>query len=234
MCNLYNITTTQEAVRQWTRTLRDISGNLEPSVDIYPNQPGPVVRNTPDGERELAKMLWGLPTPPERMKGKADYGTTNVRNPQYSHWQQFVGVEHRCVVPVTSFAEPSPAPNDKDPDTGIQRNYWFARDESRPLFFFAGFWTRWQGVRKVKDGPGDFELFAFMTTKPNALIAPIHEKAMPVILTTPEETEAWLTAPWSEARHLQRTATDDALVIVEKPATQIKFTQLAPAQGSLF
>ncbi|WP_245489721.1 SOS response-associated peptidase family protein, partial [Mesorhizobium sp. M2D.F.Ca.ET.140.01.1.1] len=59
----------------------------------------------------------------------------------------------------------------------------------------AGFWTRWQGIRKVKDGPGDFELFAFMTTKPNALIAPIHEKAMPVILTTSEETEAWLTAP---------------------------------------
>ncbi|RWH07717.1 MAG: SOS response-associated peptidase, partial [Mesorhizobium sp.] len=45
MCNLYNITTSQEAIRQWTRALRDISGNLEPSVDIYPNQPAPVVRN---------------------------------------------------------------------------------------------------------------------------------------------------------------------------------------------
>ncbi|MGX5840791.1 SOS response-associated peptidase [Mesorhizobium sp. ArgA1] len=234
MCNLYNITTTQEAVRQLTRTLRDISGNLEPSVDIYPNQPGLVVRNTTDGGRELAKLLWGLPTPPERMKGKADYGTTNVRNPQYSHWQQYVGVGHRCVVPVTSFAEPSPTPNDKDPETGIQRNYWFARDESRPLFFFGGFWTPWQGVRRVKDGPGDFELYAFMTTKPNALIAPIHEKAMPVILTTPEDTEAWLTAPWSEARHLQRTAPDDALMIVDKPATQIKFPQQSAAQGSLF
>jgi putative SOS response-associated peptidase YedK len=64
-----------------------------------------------------------------------------------------------------------------------------------------------------------------MTTKPNALIAPIHEKAMPVILTTQEETETWLTAPWSEARRLQRTAPDGALVIVEKPATQIKFPQ---------
>ncbi|RWB08071.1 MAG: SOS response-associated peptidase [Mesorhizobium sp.] len=234
MCNLYNITTTQEAVRQWTHTMRDVSGNLEPSLDVYPNQPGLVVRNTADGERELAKLLWGLPTPPERIKGKADYGTTNVRNPQYSHWQQYVGVEHRCVVPVTSFAEPSPTPNDKDPDTGIQRNYWFARDESRPLFFFAGFWTRWQGVRKVKDGPGDFELFAFMTTKPNAVIAPIHEKAMPVILTTPEDAQAWLIAPWAEARHLQQTSPDDALVIVEKPATQIKFPQQVPTQGSLF
>ena len=176
--------------------------------------------------------LTSIPINPAR--SSATRQTGSVSNPQYSHWQQFVGVEHRCVVPVTSFAEPSPTPSDKDPETGIQRNYWFARDESLPLFFFAGFWTQWQGVRKVKDGPGDFELFAFMTTKPNALIAPIHEKAMPVILTTSEETEAWLTAPWAEARHLQRTAPDDALVIVEKPATQIKFPQQAPAQGSLF
>lgn len=135
MCNLYNITTSQDAIREWTRALRDIMGNLEPSLDVYPNMPGPVVRNAPDGQRELAKLLWGMPTPIERVKGKADYGTTNIRNPQYAHRQQFIGVESRCVVPVTSFAEPSPTPNDKDPETGIQRNYWFARSEDRPLFF---------------------------------------------------------------------------------------------------
>lgn len=82
-----------------------------------------------------------MPAPVERMKGKADYGTTNIRNPQYGHWQQYVGVEHRCVVPVTSFAEPSPTPGDKDPETGIQRNYWFALNEDRPLFFFADLWS---------------------------------------------------------------------------------------------
>ncbi|RWB20390.1 MAG: SOS response-associated peptidase [Mesorhizobium sp.] len=232
MCNLYNITTSQEAIRQWTRTLRDIAGNLEPSIDIYPNQFGPVVRNSADGSRELANLRWGMPTPPERMRGNADSGTTNVRNPQYAHWQPYLGVENRCVVPVTSFAEPSPTP-EKDPETGIQKNYWFALSEDRPLFFFAGLWTPWHGVRKVKEGPGDHEIYGFLTTKPNALIAPIHEKAMPVILTTAEETELWLTAPWSEAKKLQRTAPDDALVIVEKPATQIKIPQ-APTQGSLF
>lgn len=94
----------------------DIMGNLEPSLDVYPNMPGAVVRNAPDGQRELAKLLWGMPTPAERVKGKADYGTTNIRNPQYGHWQQYVGMENRCVVPVTSFAEPSPTPNDKDPE----------------------------------------------------------------------------------------------------------------------
>ncbi|WP_425374549.1 SOS response-associated peptidase family protein [Mesorhizobium waimense] len=150
-----------------------------------------------------------------------------------SWWRSFVGVENRCVVPVTSFAEPSPTPNDKDPETGVQKNYWFALSEERPLFFFAGPGTPWQGVRKVKEGPGDHELYGFMTTKPNALIAPIHEKAMPVILKTRDDIEAWLTAPWSEAKRLQRPAPDDALVIVGKPATQIKFPVQSPAQGIL-
>ncbi|TIM23506.1 MAG: hypothetical protein E5Y74_05570 [Mesorhizobium sp.] len=29
-CNLYNLTTSKEAIRQWTSALRDILGNLEP------------------------------------------------------------------------------------------------------------------------------------------------------------------------------------------------------------
>ncbi|MER9654387.1 SOS response-associated peptidase [Mesorhizobium sp. M0152] len=234
MCNLYNITTSQEAIRQFTGALRDILGNLEPSIDIYPNQFGAVVRNASDGLRELASLRWGMPTPTERVRGNSDPGTTNVRNPQYAHWQQYVGTEHRCVVPVTSFAEPSPNPTDVDPETGIKRNYWFALDETCPLFFFAGLWTPWHGVRKVKEGPGDHEVYGFMTTKPNALVAGIHEKAMPVILTKQEEVETWLNAPWLEAKRLQRTAPEDALVIVEKPATQIKNPQPAPTQGSLF
>ena len=45
MCNLNNITTSQDAIREWTRAMRDIMGNLEPSLDVYPNMPGAVVRN---------------------------------------------------------------------------------------------------------------------------------------------------------------------------------------------
>lgn len=56
MCNLYNVTTTQQAIIELSRAMRDVVGNLEPSLDIYPNYAAPVVRNTPDGTRELTKL----------------------------------------------------------------------------------------------------------------------------------------------------------------------------------
>ena len=53
-----------------------------------------------------------------------------------------------------------------------------------------------------------------MTAEANALVAPIHPKAMPVILTTPEEIEVWLEADIGAAVALQRSLPDDALRIV--------------------
>ena len=41
---------------------------------------------------------------------------------------------------------------------------------------------------------------------------------MPVILTSHEEVETWLTADWNEAKTLQRPLPDDRLVILETPA----------------
>jgi putative SOS response-associated peptidase YedK len=72
---------------------------------------------------------------------------------------------------------------------------WFALGEDRPLACFAGIWTKWTSVRKTKEGEITCDLFAFLTTEANAEVAPIHPKAMPVILTTEEEVDVWLNAP---------------------------------------
>lgn len=237
MCNLYNVTTNQEAIRQLTRAMIDSIGNLEPELDLYPDQMGPIVRNTPAG-RELAKVRWGLPSSQKaqldaatkradklRAKGKQvnfdellrmepDGGTTNVRNTSSRHWARWLGVENRCVVPFTRFAEPDPA---SKIEGGRTPNAWFAGSADEPLMFFAGLWVpQWRSVRKVKEGEITVDLYGFLTTEPNGIVGPIHQKAMPVILRDQDEVETWLTAPWAEAKALQRPLPDDELVLLPK------------------
>ena len=207
---MYSMVSNKEAIRAFANFLRVAPemDNLPAIPGIYANGWAPIVRATDDGNRELARVRWGLPTPPDKLTGNCDRGVTNLR--KLFAWKQYLEpLSRRCVVPVTSFCEP-------DQVSGSNRLHWFALDDSRPLFFFAGAWLpKHRSVRLVKAGETEDDLFAFMTTQANAEVGAVHDKAMPVILRTPEEVERWFTIPYPEiAKGMQLPLPDGSLKVV--------------------
>jgi len=210
VCNLYSMTKGQQAIRDLASVMRDTTGNLPLLPGIFPDHVAPIVRTAADGTRELAMARWGMPSPAFALQGrKVDRGVTNVRNTASPHWRRWLVPAARCLVPFTSFSEPGLNA------AGKSEPVWFAADESRPLCFFAGIWTRWTSTRKVAEGEVTYDLFAFLTTEPCAEVAAVHPKAMPVVLEA-ANIETWLTAPWSDASRLQRPLADGMLGIVAR------------------
>lgn len=136
MCNLYRMED-RDWVTKWAQDAESLI-NLMPAYQMNPDQTGPIIRNTTEGKKQLVHARWGLPSPrfalekaakagaeklavkgkafdlEELVRMEADRGTTNVRKLNFPHWTRWFGVEHRCLVPVTSFAEPDPGANRRE------------------------------------------------------------------------------------------------------------------------
>jgi len=171
MCNLYQITTTVEAMRTLFSAHGGDSPNLASQELFYPDRPAPVVV-AEGGGRSLKRMLWGVPPPAGVARP-----VTNVRNLASPFWRGLLAAPaQRALVPVSAFCEWSEM---ADPTTGRKKQHWFALRDA-PLFAFAGVWRS-----------GEVPRFAFLTCAPNALVGAVHPKAMPVILAE-DAADAWL------------------------------------------
>ncbi|GJD30042.1 hypothetical protein PMNALOAF_1285 [Methylobacterium adhaesivum] len=137
-----------------------------------------------------------------------------MRNVKSPHWRPWLKPKFRCLVPVSSFSEYA--------DTKLKETpTWFALDEERPLF--SGILRSRTGIRGTKaENPDRAEeehhLFSFLTCEPNGVVGPVHPKAMPVLLTTPEDWSTWLVAPTEIALELQRPLPDALMRIVAQGA----------------
>jgi putative SOS response-associated peptidase YedK len=210
VCNLYSLNKKRDMVARFFRVSHNRSAAFEPVSAIFPGHVAPVVRQSADGQRQMALMSWGFVL---LQKDRAPRRVTNVRDDKITESRFWRGSfeERRCLVPASSFCEPN---GDVKPATW----HWFGLrgSDERPLFAFPGIWRRYQGPLK-KDGPKvDIEVYAFLTTTPNKLVGAINHERMPVILTREDEFDAWLNGAPHLAFALAREYPPDQMRIVQE------------------
>ncbi|WP_375291509.1 SOS response-associated peptidase [Qipengyuania sp.] len=193
MCNRFRMTAAQAELAQRYGVAMPFAPDQEaPPPELFPDRSAFVVRHDDSGARVLDTMRWGFP---HQVPGKRiDKATgrpvllekriTNVRNYTSPFWRSALRQpSRRCLVPFTAFSEYAQTRG----EDGKLPLHWFDVP-SQPITSFAGVW------RPTDTGP----VFAFLTTEPNPLVAPIHPKAMPVLLHQGDE-ERWLTADEPDA-----------------------------------
>lgn len=214
MCNLYSQTRNVEAIRRMFRIGHNRSVSIEPQPSIFPGYTAPVVRKADDGERELVNMSWGFVFKPA--DGKAWRRVTNVRDDKVltSRFWKPSFESRRCLVPASSYCDP----NGEKPASW----YWFALkgDQERPLFAFPGIWQHWKGPLKKDGPPVDVDLYSFLTTEPNELTRSINHERMPVLLSTDDQFETWLSGSPAEAFALAKSFDPAQMRIVQSGKTK--------------
>ncbi|MFV2071472.1 MAG: SOS response-associated peptidase [Thermoanaerobaculales bacterium] len=165
----------------------DPSQGYRARYNIAPTQVVPIVRRSSDLPRIWTDARWGL-VPPWAKDVKMGARLINARGETAAFKPSFKSaVKHRrCLVPADGFYEWVKTGSGKQP-------YYIHFEDRRP-FAFAGLWERWG-----EDRGSPLETFTIITTRANALIAPLHDR-MPVILP-PGQFKDWLAPrPFDPAR----------------------------------
>ena len=150
-----------------------------PRYNIAPSQPVLAVRpSAAAGRREFTMPRWGL-VPPWARDAAIGNRLINARAETVAEKPAFRRAfrERRCLIPADGFYE-------WKREGAVKRPFYIRMRDGAP-FAFGGIWERWEGIRGEA-----VETCAILTTEPNDLLAPIHDR-MPLILP-PEEYGRWL------------------------------------------
>ena len=148
--------------------------NIPPSSDIL------VVRER-KGVTEAEMIRWGL-VPSWAKDPKIGNRMANVRSDTALEKSSFRAAmqKRRCLIPADVFFEWQDVPGKK------RRKPYAVAMNGGEIFSLGGIWEAW----RPRDG-GDWVITcAILTTEPNELLAPIHDR-MPVIIR-PDDYREWL------------------------------------------
>lgn len=178
MCGRYAFNATPAQVTEHFGL--DATCEFAPRFNIPPGTDIPVIRQSPEGQRVLHLLRWGL-VPHWAKDPTIGNKLNNARAETVAEKPSFREAfkRRRCLIPASGFYEWK--------TEGKQKQPYFISLRPGELLAMAGLWETWQSP----DG-GLLRSCAIMTTGPNALMQPIHER-MPLILA-PEHWPAWLTA----------------------------------------
>ena len=153
--------------------------HMRPRYNIAPMQDVPVIRRTPDGERELVDVRWGLV--PRWAKDPAiGNRMINARSETLADKPSFRTAlkKHRCLIPADGFYEW------KQTASGAKQPIHIGMKDHSP-FAFAGLLERW-----LSPAGEVLDTCTIITTQANALLSPLHDR-MPVIVA-PGAFDRWL------------------------------------------
>lgn len=178
MCGRYSLSTPGELVAEVVGLEESLE--LEPRYNIAPTQEAPIVQADDEGARTVEMARWGL-VPSWARDLSIGARTINARSESVSETRAFRDSfrGRRCLVPADGFYEWQKVP-------GGKQTFHLTLDDRAP-FAFAGLYDLW----RQKEG-GWLRSFTILTTEPNALVEPIHDR-MPVILPR-EAHDLWLDA----------------------------------------
>ena len=170
MCGRFTLRTPAHLIAKYFNLDLDTQWQTALRYNISPTQDVPVIRTT-DGHRKLSMMRWGfVPSWAKDAKIAASInavGETVTKMPMFRSAIK----RRRCLVPADGFYEWKKTLKNIRGDAP-----WYFQVKSGKPFAFAGIWERWEG------GDTPLESCVILTTTPNELIVPIHNR-MPVILS---------------------------------------------------